>query len=402
MKTKLFIFAMLASVATSATVKVTPVSTDYANSKVTFKVEWSSTPYNNRTWVWIDFCPINGTTPSNSFSTATISNATKNNGNGTVIYSSTNTRGFFVEHASATNAGTTVTATLSNAPAGKFNWCAYGSDYPPNVTVNGGTYTFRGTPPFILKDANGNITQTIAGKTLLTANLITAPVPAILTDQTGYPGVFCIYIGSDLYIDATHLCQQRTSGAKNWEAWIKDMRDNELYRIVFMPDNKWWLAQNVKYAGTGYAISGCTKDECGRAYTYAQAYTSYDGGTSGSTGNVQGVCPSKWLLPVEKDWTDFATSFGVSDAVICERLRAHTSNCSPITDYYGWALKISVIDGVSVNACQNFYVNAWSGARHWGFGVDGQYGSCSCNILPSRTQPGSATALTHIRCFRTL
>ena len=66
MKTKLFFFAMLASVAASATVKVTPMSTDYAAQKVTFKVEWTnspSAPYNNCVWVWIDFCPINGTTP---------------------------------------------------------------------------------------------------------------------------------------------------------------------------------------------------------------------------------------------------------------------------------------------------------------------------------------------------
>jgi hypothetical protein len=66
MKKFSFLFAMLTSVAASATVTVTPLSTDYAAKKVTFKVEWTNTPtapYNNRVWIWIDFCPVNGVTP---------------------------------------------------------------------------------------------------------------------------------------------------------------------------------------------------------------------------------------------------------------------------------------------------------------------------------------------------
>ena len=51
--------------------------------------------------------------------------------------------------------------------------------------------------------------------------------------------VNCPYTGDDLYIDGTHACQQRTAGANNWEAWIQDTRDNELYRVVYMPDKKW-------------------------------------------------------------------------------------------------------------------------------------------------------------------
>jgi hypothetical protein len=288
MKKNFFLFAMLAGITTSATVKITPLSANYSTQEVTFKVEWqnASVPYNNRVWVWIDFCPVIGTIPATSFSTATVSNPAKTGGNGTIIGGTS--RGFFIEYANATNAGTTVTATLSNAPVGKFNWCAYGSDFLPNVTASGGTYTFRGTPPFTLKDANGNITQTIPGKTLPATSLTTTPAPVTLTDKTGYPGIFCIYTGNDLYIDATHLCQQRTSGAQNWEAWIKDTRDNELYRIVLMPDNKWWLAQNMKYAGTGTQPSWCTKDECGRLYQHAQANGSW-GGTSGSGSNKQGV-----------------------------------------------------------------------------------------------------------------
>jgi hypothetical protein len=145
-------------------------------------VEWSGTvtPANNRVWVWVDLCPVNGTTPDNSFSTATISNPTKENGNGAVI--PTNTRGFFIEYANANNSGTTVTATLSNA-TGKFNWCAYGSDFPPNAIENGSGYTLKGSPPFIITTSSGTFeehTRSFSGGT------ITA-----LTDATGCPGMLC-------------------------------------------------------------------------------------------------------------------------------------------------------------------------------------------------------------------
>jgi hypothetical protein len=90
---------------------------------------------------------------------------------------SLNGRGFFV-----TASPSTVTATLTNA-TGRFNWCAYGSDYPPNAVESGGVYTLRGTPPFVLTTASGTAevnTKTYSGAA------ITA-----LTDATGYPGVFC-------------------------------------------------------------------------------------------------------------------------------------------------------------------------------------------------------------------
>jgi hypothetical protein len=158
-----------------AAVTVTPLSVDYSTKKVTFRVSWtnsSAAPYNNRVWIWIDFCPINGVTPQ-SFSTATISNPAKTGGNGTITNATA--RGFFIEY-STTNAGTTVTATLSNAPAGQFNWCVYGSDYPPNATVNaGGGYTLRGTKPFTIND-----NQTVDATTFGAGTCITS-----IADLTG-------------------------------------------------------------------------------------------------------------------------------------------------------------------------------------------------------------------------
>jgi uncharacterized protein (TIGR02145 family) len=360
MRTTFLFFAMLASMTASAAVTVTPLSVDYSTKKVTFRVSWTNSPtapYNNRVWIWIDFCPVNGITPQ-SFSTATISNPAKTGGNGTITNATT--RGFFIEYAAA-NAGTTVTAVLSNA-SGKFNWCAYGSDYPPNATFDKGTYTFNGTTDFIISNPAQTLTTKTIAKGSLTVNSSTT-----FTDATGCPGIgslYCPYTGSDLYMDATHLCQQRTSGAKNWEAWIKDTRDNEYYRIVLMPDNKWWLAQNVKLArygstnvGSSYTL--CSKEECGRGYTVAESYGSW-GGSSGIGTNIQGVCPNGWLLPSTTDYQNFATAIqsvtwsstaysgcgcsGVhtTQSTLIRKVVALDDNCVTPDDQYGWASKKAI------------------------------------------------------------
>ena len=318
MKKIFFLFALLASMTASATVTVTPLSVDYAIQNVTFSVSWTGTPYNNRVWVWIDFCSITGTSPG-AFAKAEISGATATAGSIATVAG--NTRGFYV-----TTNPSTVTATLKNA-TGKFNWCVYGSDYPPNVTAENGTYTLYGTPPFTLIAAGGTATQTVAASTIATSDVTITPVT--LTDQTGYPGVFCIYSGSDLYIDGTHLCQQRASGAQNWEAWIKDTRDDELYRIVLMPDNKWWLADNIRYT-KGNTIGRCSNDDaarcatpCGRWYNPTEILDASVWSTANPSA-TRGICPVNWHIPSEAETKAMLTS--LSETTDKDRLIALKSN----------------------------------------------------------------------------
>ncbi len=220
--------------------------------------------------------------------------------------------------------------------------------YKDGVAISGATAA-NYTPPASMTAALGTYTYTRRAKDN-TCN-------TTLTQSTGswVLKVTCPYTGSDLLMDATHVCQQRASGAKNWEAWIKDARDNELYRIVRMPDNKWWLAQNVKYAATGSAVSGCTKDECGRAYTPTQMNGAW-GGSSGWGSNIQGICPSGWVVPILSDWDNFITAIGSTKA---ERIRPYNSTCSPKSDYYGWASKVGVWQGSSTydTAASHFNYN---------------------------------------------
>jgi hypothetical protein len=156
-----------------ASVTVTPLSVNYNARTVTFRVEYAGAA-NNRAWVWIDLCPVPDVTPS-AFQRAVISEVSV--AGGSWDNTSLNGRGFYV-----TANGSTVTATLDNA-AGKFNWCAYGSDFPPNAVENGSSYTLKGSPPFILTTSSGTVevnARTYSGST------ITA-----LTDATGCPGVLC-------------------------------------------------------------------------------------------------------------------------------------------------------------------------------------------------------------------
>ncbi|MDR3134429.1 MAG: hypothetical protein LBU42_10505 [Prevotellaceae bacterium] len=175
MKTILFFFALLAGVTASANVYITPLSTDYTNKTVTFRVEWTGDVANNRVWVFVDLCPVDGTT-SGTFTKAVISGATHTAGG--IDASTLPGRGFYV-----TANLTTVSVTLSNA-TGQFNWCAYGSGFPPNAKDDGsGGYILRGSLPFTITTTSGALEVPTYG---YTGGVVTA-----LTDATGEPGILC-------------------------------------------------------------------------------------------------------------------------------------------------------------------------------------------------------------------
>jgi uncharacterized protein (TIGR02145 family) len=406
MKKILFFFGMFASITASTQVThVEPVGADYASKTVSFRVWWNAgsrdATHLSKVWVWIDYIKVNSnnTTSGNTWTRAAVSAASPT---ASVSYDGSNRQGFWLQGNSGSYSAT-VTVQL-NITETKFNWCAYASDYPPNVTLDKGTYTFKGTTNFLVSSH----AQPLTSKTIVKASL-TVNSSSTFTDATGCPGIgsiYCPYTGSDLYMDATHLCQQRTSGAKNWEAWIKDTRDDELYRVILMPDNKWWLAQNVKFVQTGEAVTagGCTPDKCGRRYTGVQMSQSW-GGTSGYGSGKQGVCPNGWVLPVNSDYANLTSSISATASVVAARLQAEQSICSGGNNYYGWA---SVI-GISL---PNLVIN--SGFECWrtNDSVNWEYGLFLNHIPNSGVMTCGAVAVGHsyanmdrvssVRCFRQL
>ncbi|MDR2802206.1 MAG: hypothetical protein LBB31_03200 [Prevotellaceae bacterium] len=137
-------------------------------------------------------------------------------------------------------------------------------------------------------------------------------------------------------MDATHLCQQRTSGALNWEAYIQDSRDNKIYRIVLMPDGMWWLAQNVRYEGAGSEVGGCSEEDCGRWYTHTQMNGNYGGTGTGYGSNIQGVCPNGWVLPIDGTWSALVASLDATPRTAATYLTA-TEDCCVSNNAYAWA-----------------------------------------------------------------
>jgi uncharacterized protein (TIGR02145 family) len=175
----------------------------------------------------------------------------------------------------------------------------------------------------------------------------------------------CPYKGDDLV-----ACGRRVGGAKNWEAYIQDPRDCRIYRIVQMPDGKWWFAQNLNYqndvktpAGGGAGEPGSTDPYffCpgpnGKAQTtqledgnsneikwscetYGALYPWYtarklDGtGTrqnatpitsAATTSAVRGICPPSWYLPNDADWGAM-----LNGAEGCANPSAPTTEVSPL------------------------------------------------------------------------
>ncbi|MDR3133278.1 MAG: hypothetical protein LBU42_04560 [Prevotellaceae bacterium] len=193
MKTIILLLAMLASIAASAQ-RTTPVTiantqVDYLQKTVTFDLSWtgSDASHRNEVWVFVDIQPVTGANSLGSWSPATlVPNATtvtaiSGNQYSSLTYTpvNDNTRGVWVKGTAANSTSTfkaTVKVTLDSVTPAAFNACAYATDYPPNAAAySGGTYTLKGTQPFII---NGAL---ITGDTF-------AGVINTMTDPTGCPG----------------------------------------------------------------------------------------------------------------------------------------------------------------------------------------------------------------------
>lgn len=159
----------------------------------------------------------------------------------------------------------------------------------------------------------------------------------------------CPYKGNDLI-----ACYQKR---QVWEAWIQDSRDCKTYRIVQMPDSRWWFAQNLNYqkdlnyrtlqsgaksivgdrseywcpsgnsaegdssvpasalhhnsSTNNLSINVASCNTYGALYSWTTAM-SLNGRTEttlastptplGEPSISQGICPDGWLIPSDNDW----------------------------------------------------------------------------------------------------
>jgi hypothetical protein len=269
MKTKFFFFAMLVCVTASAqsTVQITPISATYTSTPtIKFKVSWTSQTtanHRNKVWVFVDFQPVISPAQKGVWQPATITGTVQKTA-GTV--SGQSNRGFFLE-GRTTNFSSTVTVRLSNISTTKFNWCAYGSDFPPNAVASGSGYTLKGTPPFILTTTTGTVAvnaKTFSGGT------ITA-----LTDATGCPGVLCGKNGEapgllgccNGMTNCSGTCKTNDTYTKNDGAC-----SGACHTAYVRQYNQCEIVINEKYGN--YNNANCSSG-CGAAWGYCDINSSY-------------------------------------------------------------------------------------------------------------------------------
>jgi hypothetical protein len=190
MKKSFFLFAMLISIsAFTQNIKVESISATYTGAPtVKFRVSWTGARtyrHNTKVWVFVDYQKVEGSAPSGTWtraavaSTPTVSSAPAS----TATLVNGNNKGFWLNGVDG-NYSATVTVPLSNVPA-KFRWCAYATDYPPNVVILGNnSYTLHGSRPFVI-----NGTTLPANQTTYTGTITS------FTDATGAPGIFPAALG---------------------------------------------------------------------------------------------------------------------------------------------------------------------------------------------------------------
>ncbi len=79
------------------------------------------------------------------------------------------------------------------------------------------------------------------------------------------------------------------------DSYIKDVRDNEVYRFTEI-DGKYWLAENLRYKGAVPNDSMCGDDGC--FYSWLEAV---------GPDSTYNVCPEGWRLPSRLDWDEMLT-----------------------------------------------------------------------------------------------
>jgi uncharacterized protein (TIGR02145 family) len=85
--------------------------------------------------------------------------------------------------------------------------------------------------------------------------------------------------------------------------YFTDLRDNQVYRTVKMPDGNTWFAQNMNFVVPGSrssaAIPFFSEKQRGRQYTWEEA---------------KAVCPQGWHLPTKYEWEALVSVCGGVDS----------------------------------------------------------------------------------------
>jgi hypothetical protein len=326
MKKIFFLLTMFASVAASAqNMQITPISATYTSSPVIqFKVSWTGARtyrHNIKVWVFVDYRKIENNAPAGTWTRAAVTdtpavNSTPSTTTATLV--SGNDKGFWLNGVDGDYSATlTVPLTLA-AGVTQFNWCAYATDYPPNVVIHGGnSYTLRGSPPFVINGSTLPTSQTTYNATIHS-----------FTDATGAPGLFpaalndhvnewgCI---AGLVANEYAVCVEPSAvGCVNnsFDLGAVSFTTGTEVKVVGNGISQIW-SRSVTATGCqkgtfdGGSI-GSVKSDC----IHSQGYNADLFSVCAVLFNAAKICPPPWRLPIYKDAKDLLTAYGCGEECI--------------------------------------------------------------------------------------
>jgi uncharacterized protein (TIGR02145 family) len=93
-----------------------------------------------------------------------------------------------------------------------------------------------------------------------------------------------------------------------------DPRDCKPYRVMLMPDNRWWFAQDLRWGGN--RVGSCSTAGC--LYRWSEAVTGREVPDdtyvlltiNSDTVGPKGACPEGWHLPTGAEWHRLGASMG--------------------------------------------------------------------------------------------
>ncbi len=165
------------------------ISTNYKTKTVTFDVTWNTCNGSNhlyKAWIFVDYCEVNSAgKPVEAWQRAAL-NGTVSYTTGT--YAAGNSTGFYLT-GSYNGQVSRVTVPINTGSVSRFNWCAFATDYPPQVSNFVGDVTFKGTLPFALTYCDDSKATATSKNYTLTKKLTS------FSDATGNLGIIPSYSG---------------------------------------------------------------------------------------------------------------------------------------------------------------------------------------------------------------
>jgi hypothetical protein len=320
MKKIIFLFAMLASMAASAqNVQIESISATYTASPVIkFKVSWTGARtyrHNTKVWVFVDYRKVENNAPVGNWTRATVTSTPTVNPTptSTATLVAGNNKGFWLNGADGDYSATVTVPLMVATGVAQFNWCAYATDYPPNVVIHStSSYTLRGSRPFVVNDETLPVNQiTYSGTIYSFTDATGAPglFPAALNEQTN--GMGCV---AGLVENQSGVCVSPSAAKCNNNSL-------NLGTVSFAP------GAEVQIIGNGISqiwsrpvtATNCQKTTFDGG-SYTSSYNADCRSNPGYAGDLLSgcaiiryaatLCPPPWRVPVQADMLNLVVAMG--------------------------------------------------------------------------------------------